>query len=75
MVTRIKIALPTAFPYQAGFAMLTGQIAKLPPQPTGLLPQTEPSGFTLKPELPRYQRHRKPRRRRAAELRFQAPGE
>ena len=31
MVTRIKIALPTAFPYQAGFAMLTGQIAKLPP--------------------------------------------
>ncbi len=31
MVTRIKIALPTAFPYQAGFAMLTGQIPKLPP--------------------------------------------
>jgi len=31
MVTRIKIALPTAYPYQAGFAMLTGQIAKLPP--------------------------------------------
>ena len=31
MVTRIKIALPTAFPYQAGFAMLAGRIAKLPP--------------------------------------------
>jgi hypothetical protein len=31
MVTRIKIALPTAYPYQAGFTMLTGQIAKLPP--------------------------------------------
>jgi len=31
MVTRIKIALPTAYPYQAGFAMLTGQITKLPP--------------------------------------------
>ena len=29
MVTRIKIALPTAYPYQAGFAMLTGQITKL----------------------------------------------
>ncbi len=31
MVTRIKIALPTAFPYQAGFTMLAGQIVKLPP--------------------------------------------
>src|SRR6266581_147551 len=31
MVTRIKIALPTAFPYQAGFADLAGRIAKLPP--------------------------------------------
>lgn len=31
MVTRIRIALPTAFPYQAGFTMLAGQIAKLPP--------------------------------------------
>jgi hypothetical protein len=31
MVTRIKVALPTAYPYQAGFTMLTGQIAKLPP--------------------------------------------
>jgi hypothetical protein len=31
MVTRIKVALPSAFPYQAGFADLTGRIAKLPP--------------------------------------------
>ena len=31
MLTRIKIALPTACPYQTGFAMLAGQIAKLPP--------------------------------------------
>ena len=31
MVTRIKIALPTAYPYQAGFADLAGRIAKLPP--------------------------------------------
>ncbi|HEY3892436.1 MAG TPA: transposase, partial [Bradyrhizobium sp.] len=31
MVTRIKIALPPAYPYQAGFAMLAGRIAKLPP--------------------------------------------
>ena len=31
MVTRIKIALPTAFPYQPGFTMLAGQISKLPP--------------------------------------------
>jgi hypothetical protein len=29
MVTRIKIALPTAYPYQAGFAMLAARIAKL----------------------------------------------
>ena len=31
MVTRIKIALPSAFPYQTGFADLAGRIAKLPP--------------------------------------------
>jgi hypothetical protein len=31
MVTRIKVALPTAYPYQAGFAMLAGKVAKLPP--------------------------------------------
>jgi hypothetical protein len=31
MVTRIKVALPTAFPYQAGFADLAGRIAKRPP--------------------------------------------
>ena len=31
MVTRIKIALPTAYPYQIGFTMLAGRIAKLPP--------------------------------------------
>jgi Transposase DDE domain group 1 len=31
MVTRIKVALPTAFPYQAGFGDLAGRIAKLPP--------------------------------------------
>ena len=31
MVTRIKVALPSAYPYRAGFAMLAAQIAKLPP--------------------------------------------
>jgi hypothetical protein len=31
MVTRIKVSLPGAYPYQADFTMLTGQIAKLPP--------------------------------------------
>ena len=31
MVTRIKLALPTAFPYQAGFADLASRIATLPP--------------------------------------------
>jgi Transposase DDE domain group 1 len=31
MVTRVKLALPTAFPYQADFADLAGRIAKLPP--------------------------------------------
>src|ERR687889_1803524 len=30
MVTRIKIALPTAYPYQIGFATLAERIAKLP---------------------------------------------
>jgi len=31
MVTRIKIALPTAYPYQIGFTTLAGRIATLPP--------------------------------------------
>jgi hypothetical protein len=31
MVTRIKVSLPSAFPYQAGFTDLAGRIAKLPP--------------------------------------------
>jgi hypothetical protein len=31
MVTRIKIALPTVYPYQIGFTDLAGRIAKLPP--------------------------------------------
>ncbi len=31
MVTRVKVLLPSAFPYQAGFADLVGRIAKLPP--------------------------------------------
>jgi Transposase DDE domain group 1 len=31
MVTRIKIALPSAHPYQRGFAMLAGRIVKMPP--------------------------------------------
>jgi hypothetical protein len=31
MVTRIKVALPSAFPYQAGFSNLASRIAKLPP--------------------------------------------
>src|SRR4029077_14462517 len=31
MVTRIKIVLPSAFPYQMGFAALAGRLAKLPP--------------------------------------------
>ena len=31
MVTRIKIALPTAYPYQIGFTSLAGRLAKLPP--------------------------------------------
>jgi hypothetical protein len=31
MVTRITASLPSAFPYQAGFANLASRIAKLPP--------------------------------------------
>ncbi len=31
LVTRIKIALPTAYPYQIGFATLARRIATLPP--------------------------------------------
>jgi hypothetical protein len=35
MVTRIKIALPTAYPYQIAFATFAGRIAKLPPRTPG----------------------------------------
>jgi len=31
MVTHIKIALPTAYPHQIGFATLAGRLTKLPP--------------------------------------------
>ena len=31
MVTRIKIALPSAFPYQVGFADLASRLVKPPP--------------------------------------------
>jgi hypothetical protein len=31
LVTRIKIALPTIYPYQIGFTNLANAIAKLPP--------------------------------------------
>src|SRR5258708_28942871 len=31
MLTRIKIALPTAYPYRAAFAMLAAQVVNLPP--------------------------------------------
>ena len=31
LLTRIKIALPSAYPYQIGFADLAGRLAKLPP--------------------------------------------
>jgi Transposase DDE domain group 1 len=50
MVTRVKIALPTGFPYQAGFAMLASRVAKLPPSPARRLPQIEPSGPTSNPQ-------------------------
>ena len=48
MVTRIKIALPSAFPYQAGFADLAGRIAKAAVS-DGALPQFKPSGPTANP--------------------------
>jgi hypothetical protein len=35
MVTRIKISLSSAHPYQAGFAMIASRVAKLPPRTTG----------------------------------------
>ena len=31
LVTRIKVALPTAYPYQIGFTALAGRLAKPPP--------------------------------------------
>jgi hypothetical protein len=53
MVTRIKIALPTAYPYRAGFTALAGQIAKLPPRATGPTPQDKPFSATLNPDQTR----------------------
>ena len=60
MVTRIKIALPTAFPYQAGFADLASRIAKRRSR-WGRMPQHKPLGATSNPDHLCRRRHRKPR--------------
>jgi hypothetical protein len=62
MITRIKIALPTAYPYQIGFATLAGQIAKAATISTrGSVPQIKPFGETSNPGNPRHWRHDKRR--------------
>ena len=53
MVTRIKIALPTAYPYQIGFAMLAGRIAMLPREQRRRAPERT-SWRNLKPRSPRH---------------------
>ena len=44
-----EVSLPGAYPYRSGFAMLAGQIAKLPPSPPGQSPGSKPFGLNLKP--------------------------
>jgi hypothetical protein len=52
MVTRIKVALPSAFPCQAGCASPAGRIAKLPPQTTGPDAPEQTCRRSLKPRSP-----------------------
>jgi hypothetical protein len=61
MVTRIKIALPSAFPYQAGFTDLVGRIAKLPPRVAGPDAPAQTLRRNLKLSPSRRRRHRKSR--------------
>ena len=43
MVTRIKVALPSAFPYQTSFATLAGRIAQLAVNNGAGCPRTNPA--------------------------------
>jgi len=52
MVTRIKIALPTAYPYQAGFVMLAAASPRC-------RREQQPLGETANPDHPRHGRHEK----------------
>ena len=62
MVTRINIALPSAYPTQSGFATLAGRIATLPVilNDGAGCPSTNPSVY-LNPNHPRRRRHGKSR--------------
>jgi Transposase DDE domain group 1 len=49
MVTRIRIALPSAFPYQAGFTCLPAALPSCRRERRGPTPQHKPLGATANP--------------------------
>ena len=61
MVTRIKIALPSAFPYQAGFADLAGTHRQAAAVSDGAVAPVQTLWSNRKPQSPRPRRHKKPR--------------
>ena len=63
MVTRIRIALPTAFPYQAGFPCSPAESPNYRRDPAGRHAPHQTLRRNLKPRSPRHRRHPKPRPR------------
>ena len=49
MATRIKVALPSCYPYKDSLYLLSARAAKLPPSPPGQRPPPEPVSRNLKP--------------------------
>ena len=75
MVTRIKIALPSAFPYQAGFPISPAASPSCRRDATGRLAPLQTLRRNLKPRSPRPRRHPKPRLGAAARPQLRRPHE
>src|SRR3954447_22845108 len=61
MVTRIKVALPSAYPYRESLALLAARAIKLPPCAPPQRAPAEPVPATQQPRPPRRWRHRSAR--------------
>ena len=75
MVARIKIALPTAYPYRIGFTMIAGHSPSCRRSRGGGCPQIETLRPNLKPRPARPRRHERPRPISAITVEPPAPDE